>query len=60
MQSKGCSISSNSFSSTFFYYPCQMWMNVPVGWTTVAVILNVLTLLGVFHADVIMVIPKMA
>jgi hypothetical protein len=37
-----------------------MWMNVPEDWTTVAVILNVLILLGVFHADVTMVILEMA
>ena len=35
-------------------------MNVPEDWVIVAVILNVSTLLGVFHADVTMVIPEMA
>jgi hypothetical protein len=38
----------------------QMWMNVLEDWTTAAIILNVITLLGVFHADVTMVIPEMA
>ena len=37
-----------------------MLMNVPEDWTTVVVILNVLTLMGVFYADVTMVIPEMA
>jgi hypothetical protein len=37
-----------------------MWMNVPEDWTTVAVILNVLTLLEVFYADVTMDTPEMA
>ncbi|CAB4031047.1 deleted in malignant brain tumors 1 -like, partial, partial [Paramuricea clavata] len=37
-----------------------MWMNVPADWTIVAVNLNVSTPLGVFHADVTMVIPEMA
>jgi hypothetical protein len=37
-----------------------MWMNVLEDWTTAAIILNVITLLGVFHADVTMVIPEMA
>jgi hypothetical protein len=37
-----------------------MWMNVPEDWTIVAVILNVLTLLGVFHVDVTMDTPEMA
>ena len=36
-----------------------MLMNVPEDWTTVVVILNVLTLMGVFYADVTMVIPEM-
>ena len=35
-------------------------MNVPEDWTIVAVKRNVSTLLGVFHADVTMVIPEMA
>ena len=35
-------------------------MNVPEDWTTVAVILNVSTLLGVFRADVTMVIQELA
>jgi hypothetical protein len=34
-------------------------MNVPEDWTTVLVILNVSTLMGVFCADVTMVIPEM-
>ena len=33
---------------------------MPEDWTTVLVILNVLTLMGVFCADVTMVIPEMA
>ena len=37
-----------------------MLMNVPEVSTTAAVILNVLTQLGVFYADVNMVIPEMA
>ena len=37
-----------------------MWMNVPEDWTTVLIILNVLTLMEVFCADVIMVLPEMA
>jgi hypothetical protein len=36
-----------------------MLTNVPEVSTTAAVILIVLTLLGVFHADVTMVIPEM-
>ncbi len=36
-----------------------MLMNVPEDWPTVVVILNVLTLLGVFHADVTTVLPGM-
>ena len=35
-------------------------MNVPEDWTTVVVILNVLTLMGVMYADVTRVIPEMA
>ena len=37
-----------------------MLMSVPEDWTTVLVILNVLTLMEVFYADVTTVIPEMA
>jgi hypothetical protein len=33
---------------------------VPIDWTTAAIIINVLTLLGVFQVDVTKVIPEMA
>ena len=36
-----------------------MWTNAPEDWTTVEAILNVLTLKGVFCADVTMVILEM-
>jgi hypothetical protein len=35
-------------------------MNVPMDWTTAAIILNALTLLEVFHVDVTKVTPEMA
>ena len=37
-----------------------MLMNVPEDWTIVVVILNVLTLMGVFYADVTTVLSEMA
>ncbi len=37
-----------------------MLTNVPEDWTIVVVILNVLTLMGVFYADVTTVLPEMA
>ncbi len=37
-----------------------MWMSVLEDWTNAAVMLSVIILLGVTHADVMMVIPEMA